>query len=337
MTHSGAMLLRTTVALCACLAAAAGCSRSGDASTPVVSSPVTAVPAATTVATIVATTAGEPSPPPTTTTTTTTTTTSTTTTTTSTTTSTTTTTTTTTLPPVTLPPVTTPSAARGSIYDVRPASDIPPPPIPDGWSVESIGTSVQGREIAAWARRVAQPERTVVVIGAVHGNEPASPPVVRSLVQLAYPDDVEVWLVPVLNPDGVAAGTRWNANGVDLNRNFPWGWRADDGGPAPLSEPESAAAVALVERVSPDLVVWVHQPYGYVTSVGGSHDRFEQAWSAGSGLPVRPDVTQHGGGESWTHFGTGTDAVLVEIGTWDATAEIVAAQRRGFEQLLASW
>lgn len=325
------MSLRTIVAWCACLAAAVGCSRSGDASTPV----------ATTVATVVATTTNEPSPPNTTTTTTTTTmtitTTTTATTTTATTTATTTTATTTTLPPVTLPPVTTPSAARGSIYDVRPASDIPPPPIPDGWSVEPIGTSVQGREIVGWSRRVARPERTVVVVGAIHGNEPASPPVVRSLVQLAYPDDVDVWLVPVLNPDGVAAGTRWNANGVDLNRNFPWGWRADDGGPAPLSEPESAAAVALVERVRPDLVVWVHQPYGYVTSVGGSHDRFERAWSAGSGLPVRPDVTQHGGGESWTHFGAAVDAVLVEIDTWDATPEIVAAQRQGFERLLAAW
>lgn len=202
--------------------------------------------------------------------------------------------------------------------------------------MEPIGTSVQGREIVSWSRRVGQPAHTVVVVGAVHGNEPASPPSVRALVEVAYPDDVEVWLVPELNPDGVAAGTRWNANGVDLNRNFPWGWRADDGGPAPLSEPEAQAAVALVERLRPDVVVWVHQPYGYVTSVGGSDDAHEQAWSAGSGLPVRPDVTQHGGAESWSHFHVGLDSMLVEIDTWDATPEIVAAQRRGFEQLVAS-
>src|SRR5690606_32060816 len=192
--------------------------------------------------------------------------------------------------------------SQGSLRDVRPASDIPPPPIPFGWVVESIGTSVAGRDIVSWSRRVAAPARTVVVIGAVHGNEPVTPPTVRALVEVEYPDDMEVWLVPALNPDGVAAGTRWNANGVDLNRNFPWGWRPDDGGPAPLSEPEARAAVDLVERLRPDVVVWVHQPYGYVTSVGASNDLYEQAWSAGSGLPVRPDVRQHGGGESWSHF-----------------------------------
>src|SRR5690606_21117062 len=103
------------------------------------------------------------------------------------------------------------------IQDIRPASDIPPPPIPPDWIVEPIGTSVQGREIVVWSRRVDQPTRTVVVVGAVHGNEPVSPPTVRALVEVAYPADMEVWLVPELNPDGVAAGTRWNANGVDLN------------------------------------------------------------------------------------------------------------------------
>jgi protein MpaA len=176
----------------------------------------------------------------------------------------------------------------------------------------------------------------VLVIGAVHGNEPVSPPTVRALVEVDYPDDVEVWLVPELNPDGVAAGTRWNANGVDLNRNFPWGWLPSDGGPGALSEPESRAAVDLISRIEPDLTVWVHQPYGYVTSVGASDDRFETAWSAGSGLEIRADVRQRGGGESWTHFDAGRDSMLIEIDTWAATPEMVAAQRAGFEAALAT-
>ena len=96
------------------------------------------------------------------------------------------------------------------------------------------------------------------------------------------------------------------------------------------------AVAALVGRLEPDLVVWVDQPYGYTTSVGGSDDVFEQAWSAGSGLPVRADVTQHGGGESWAHFGAGLDSMLIEIDTWAATPEIVAAQRSGFEAALAA-
>ena len=145
-----------------------------------------------------------------------------------------------------------------------------------------------------------------------------------------------MWLVPELNPDGVATGTRCNANGVDLNRNFPWGWRADDGGPVALSEPEPKALVDLIGRLQPDLVVWVHQPYGYVSSIGPTADAFEQAWSTASGLPVRPDVSQHGGGESWTAFEAGVSSMLIEIGSWSATQDIVDRNRAGFAATVAA-
>lgn len=173
------------------------------------------------------------------------------------------------------------------------------------------------------------------MVGGVHGNEPVSPPVVRSLVDVEYPDDVAVWLVPVLNPDGSAGGTRSNATGVDLNRNFGWEWWPSDGGSAPFSEPESAAIVGLIGDLRPDVVVWVHQPLGYVSSIGSTPDAYEQAWSRGSGLPVRPDVTQHGGAESWTNLSAGIPSMLVEVDSWAATPELVAAQRNGFIELLS--
>ena len=198
-----------------------------------------------------------------------------------------------------------------------------------------IGTSVLGRDITALRRPVANPRRVVFVVGGVHGNEPVSPPVVRSLVEVWLPDDVEVWLVPELNPDGVAAGTRANANDVDLNRNFGWAWRPSDGGTAPFSEPEPRAVAGLIETLRPGLVVWVHQPLGYVSSVGATTDAFEQAWSRGSGVPIRRDVTQHGGGESWTAFTVGLPSMLVEVDGWQATPDNVAAHQNGFRELIA--
>ncbi len=208
--------------------------------------------------------------------------------------------------------------------------------MPADWETQTIGTSVQGRDIVALHRPVDGDARVrVVVIGGIHGNEPVSPPIVRSLVDVPMPADIEVWLVPEMNPDGVEAGTRANANGVDLNRNFGWGWAAYDGGPAPFSEPESTAVADLIIRSEPHVAVWVHQPLDYISSIGSTPDSFEEAWAAGAGLPVRRDVTQHGGGESWTNFTGGYNSMLIEANGWDATPEMVAAHRNGFAALIA--
>jgi len=220
------------------------------------------------------------------------------------------------------------------VWEVRPASDIAAPALPDGWRTESAGTSVQGRDLTVLVRPVDAPTRTVMVIGGIHGNEPVSPPTVNAMVNVPIPDDTEVWLLPLMNPDGSAVGTRCNANGVDLNRNFSWDWRTSTGGPSAFSEPEPTATAALIERVDPDLVVWVHQPLNYVSSIGNTPDSYEQAWAAASGVPVRPDITQHGGGESWTALVADIPSMLIEVDTYDARPDMVSAHVAGFAALL---
>jgi murein peptide amidase A len=59
----------------------------------------------------------------------------------------------------------------------------------------------------------------------IHGNETAGLAITSALRRIRPPRGVQLWLVPELNPDGVAAGTRQNADGVDLNRNFPYLWK----------------------------------------------------------------------------------------------------------------
>lgn len=208
--------------------------------------------------------------------------------------------------------------------------------MPAEWTSAVLGRSVQGRPIEAYVRSVEEPRRRVVVIGGLHGNEPVTPPSVWGLIEAEIPVGVEVWLLPTANPDGSAAGTRCNAHGVDLNRNFSWDWRSDDGGPAPTSEPETQAITTMVEGLQPDLVVWVHQPLDYVSSIGPTSSVLEEAWAGASGLPVRPDVTQHGGGESWAAFVAGVPSMLIEIDGWEATPEIVDAQRAGFVATLTA-
>jgi hypothetical protein len=75
---------------------------------------------------------------------------------------------------------------------------------------------------------------------------------------------------------------------------------------------------------------------GYVSAIGHTSTALEQAWAAASGVPVRPDVTQHGGGESWSALVAGVPSLLIEIDGWSATPETVAAQRAGFEAMLTA-
>jgi len=130
-----------------------------------------------------------------------------------------------------------------------------------------IGRSVQGRAIYAYQRGDPYGP-TVLVVGSIHGNEPGGVAVARRLLKLPAPAGVDLWVILNLNPDGRAAGTRGNARGVDLNRNFPWRWRHLSGafysGHRSLSEPESRAAYRLVERLQPWLSIWFHQPLGAV-------------------------------------------------------------------------
>ena len=139
-----------------------------------------------------------------------------------------------------------------------------------------LGHSAQGREIRAFERGNPLAARRVLVFGCIHGTECAALAVTRRLLMM-QPADVDLWIVPNLNPDGYAARVRVNARGVDLNRNFPSGWhpmgvRGDPefSGPRPWSEPETRIAKRLILEVRPNVTVWYHQPLDLVRAWGRS-------------------------------------------------------------------
>ena len=98
----------------------------------------------------------------------------------------------------------------------------------------------------------------MLVIGVIHGDEQAGLDIVERLETLPVPDGIDLYLVDSMNPDGVAHDVRHNANGVDLNRNFPYNWGpiAEPGnweyaGPSAASEPETQAMVAFSASCGP--------------------------------------------------------------------------------------
>ena len=125
-----------------------------------------------------------------------------------------------------------------------------------------LGRSGAGRPITAV--RIGDGPRKFVLVGDAHGGPEANTFQLAS--QLAdhfranpneVPSTVRLYIIPTLNPDGLALGTRFNAAGVDLNRNMntnldacpendwnnhvqgAYGIESDTGGPYAESEPES--------------------------------------------------------------------------------------------------
>jgi protein MpaA len=183
-----------------------------------------------------------------------------------------------------------------------------------------LGMSVQGRPITAVELGDPTASRRLVVFGCIHGNEPAGIAIARQLEGMAPPAGTDVWVIEDLNPDGVAADTRQNADGVDLNRNFPYGWAPlgsrgsqQYAGSGPLSEPESRAAYDLLTRLRPTVTIWFHQPLGLVDESGGD-PAVEQRYAALVGLPVTTLERYPGSAPTWeNHTFAGTTAFVVEL------------------------
>jgi protein MpaA len=137
-----------------------------------------------------------------------------------------------------------------------------------------LGRSEGGRRIVAIHAGDPRSPR-VLVVGAIHGNELAGIAVARALERIRTGADL--WIVPDLNPDGAARGTRQDGRGVDLNANWSSQWRGGGRpwdvyypGPRPFSERETRIARNLILRVRPQVTIWYHQHMDVVWAWGPS-------------------------------------------------------------------
>jgi len=207
---------------------------------------------------------------------------------------------------------------------------------PTGRHSSSLGRSADGRPIVAIETGDPDASRRMLVVGCIHGNEPAGIAIAERLMHDPPPRELDLWIIPILNPDGVAANTRGNANGVDLNRNFPFGWRPltgiYDSGPRPLSEPESRIAQRLITKLNPRLSIWFHQHLDVVDQSGGN-PAIEKRFAALVGLPLARLTREPGSVVGWeNHSLPGTTAFVVELPAGSPSA---AAVRRYSHAVLA--
>jgi hypothetical protein len=183
-----------------------------------------------------------------------------------------------------------------------------------------LGRSHRGRVLRAW--RVGEPSsrRKALVVGCIHGNECAGVAVARRLLRVGRGASADIWIVPHLNPDGYALGVRQNARGVDLNRNFPVGWRPrgrpwdpEYPGARPFSEREARIAARLIRRVRPALTIWFHQPQANVRITGRSAP-LARRYARLAGLPFRALGSPPGAATAWQRLHFPRDhAFVVEL------------------------
>jgi murein peptide amidase A len=154
------------------------------------------------------------------------------------------------------------------------------------------------------------------------------------------PRGVQLWLLPEMNPDGTAAGTRQNAHGVDLNRNFPDHWeRITDptysSGPRPASEPETRAAMALIRRVRPAVTIWYHQHMDLVDMAGGDRG-VARRYAQLSGLRATCLGFLPGTAPAWSnHVLPGTTAFVVELPAGPVTSAALGRHLRAVRAMEA--
>jgi len=180
-------------------------------------------------------------------------------------------------------PAAAPQAAASAAHEALPPPIEPPPPGAASVEKRALACSVLG----------SGPD-TVLIMGGMHGDEPAGAGLARQLCSrlAARPDLLagrRVVVAPAVNPDGLAHGRRANARGVDLNRNFPASNRSEAGGQdeaQALSEPEARFVADLIERYRPSRIVSMHEPAGCV-DWDGPGGALAAQMSKACGLPVK--------------------------------------------------
>lgn len=222
-----------------------------------------------------------------------------------------------------------------------------------------IGMSVEGRSIDAYT--YGNGPTQLLFVGGIHGGYEWNS-VVLAYTAMDYlavhpeiiPTNVTLTIIPSANPDGVykvvgKAGRfsvvdvsasedhspgRFNAHGVDLNRNFDCKWQATgmwknktvSAGTAPFSEPESAALRAFILKIHPTAVVWWHSMAGAVYASQCEGGMLPQtltlmnAYAQASGYPAVKEFTAYpttGASEDWL-ASQGIPAITVELSTHES-------------------
>ncbi len=212
-----------------------------------------------------------------------------------------------------------------------------------------FGKSVQGRDLVS--RSIGDGTTILMLVGGIHGGWESNTTELISELILYFQNTpsavlpgMRLVLIPTLNPDGLTLGRtiegRFNANGVDLNRNWGCDWQADavfretpvNPGASAFSEPESVGMAAYILQIRPATVLFYHSAANGVFSGDCPSGNISGPMSA-----VYGQATGYTYGTEFTSYPvTGTASTWVDgLGIPAADVELANTTDTDFERNLA--
>jgi murein peptide amidase A len=160
------------------------------------------------------------------------------------------------------------------------------------WNV--IAKSVKGNDI--YSLEAGSGDSLTLIIGGFHGNEMQGTELVYRFAEYIANEykgkiNSRLVIIPVLNPDALIAGTRVNANQIDVNRNFPTENRINNErfGLKPASEPETKAIMEIVRKYKPNRIITVHTAM-FVVNYDGPAEQLADTMAKYNGYPVSGSI-----------------------------------------------
>ncbi len=186
----------------------------------------------------------------------------------------------------------------------------------------------------------------MVLVGVIHGDEAKGYQITQLIRTQPAPPGIDLWIIDSLNPDGQAAGTRHNANGVDLNRNVSYNWtyiplvieNGEYSGEGPADQPETQAFEAFITEIQPRITMFWHQDANRV-SVGGARREISTQFAEIVGLTTASTPCTGGCTGTATqyvnHAVSGGTAFIVELPGNDAvTSEMISLHAKATRDVI---
>lgn len=189
--------------------------------------------------------------------------------------------------------------------------------------------SLQGREIDFFERIKASKLPAIFFLGVFHGDETEGEYAIgRFMQELAENPtvkcDYNLYFLPCLNPDGKALRTRFNANKVDLNRNYPTANFKNEtqtlsyekvkcGSPA--SETETRFMMELVETYKPAMIISIHSDL-HLIDYDGPAEKLAKMYAEKTGYRLVENVGYETPGSFGTWAGIEKKIPLITLETW---------------------